>query len=250
MSSYLNWMSSAANALNDYWRSTPQLSPSLTSDRHVTSSQLVQSYHPFYDDNFTTGSSNDYIVLQPLQRMSGTLQLNQAILRTTLLLVDYSQSSGSDVSESESLSDDICHIIKVICCLILVLLNMAQSCATTNLPLFLAYLLALPDPMMAKSLIQKLEPNMFTLHVAIYYVCLQISVLVKECDSSLYLLPPATVVAHVISQMTTDHSDWPEKAKELVEFLKELNTQLGDLMQGKTLQEFDLGKKTTLDIIF
>lgn len=83
---------------------------------------------------------------------------------------------------------------------------------------------------------------MFTLHVAIYYVCLQISVLVKECDSSLYLLPPSTVVAHVISYMTADHSDWPEKAKELLEFLKELNTQLGDLMQGKTLQEFDLGE--------
>lgn len=83
---------------------------------------------------------------------------------------------------------------------------------------------------------------MFTLHVAIYYVCLQISVLVKECDSSLYLLLPSTVVAHVISHMTVDHFDWPEKAKELLEFLKELNTQLGDLMQGKTLQEFDLGE--------
>jgi len=118
---------------------------------------------------------------------------------------------------------------------------MAQSCATTDLSLFLAYLLALPDPMMAKPLIQRLEPNMLTLHVAIYYVCLQISVLVDECDSSLYLLPPATVVAHVISHMTANHSDWPEKAKELFDFLKELNTQLGDLMQGKTLQEFDLG---------
>lgn len=84
---------------------------------------------------------------------------------------------------------------------------------------------------------------MLTLHVAIYYVCLQISVLVNNCDSSLYLLPPATVVAHVTSHMTGDHSDWPDKAKELVEFLKELNTQLGDLMQGRTLQEFDLGKK-------
>lgn len=120
---------------------------------------------------------------------------------------------------------------------------MAWSCATTNLPLFLAYLLALPDPMMAKTLFQRLEPNMLTLHVAIYYVCLQISVLVNNCDSSLYLLPPATVVAHVTSHMTGDHSDWPDKAKELVEFLKELNTQLGDLMQGRTLQEFDLGKK-------
>lgn len=82
---------------------------------------------------------------------------------------------------------------------------------------------------------------MLTLHVAIYYVCLQISVLVTECDTSLYLLPPATVVAQVTSHMSSGHSDWPEKAKELLEFLKELNTQLGDLMQGKTLQEFDLG---------
>lgn len=120
---------------------------------------------------------------------------------------------------------------------------MAQSCATTDLPLFLAYLLTLPDPMMAKPLIQRLEPNMLILHVAIYYVCLQISILVDECDSSLYLLPPATVVAHVTSHMTAEHSDWPEKAKKLFEFLKELHTQLGDLMQGKTLQEFDLGNK-------
>lgn len=84
---------------------------------------------------------------------------------------------------------------------------------------------------------------MLTLHVAIYYVCLQICVLVNKCDSSLYLLPPATVVAHVTAHMTNDHSDWPEKANELFEFLKELNTQLGDLMQAKTLQEFDLGKE-------
>ena len=33
----------------------------------------------------------------------------------------------------------------------------------------------------------------------------------------LYILAPATVVAHVSSQMTTtDHSDWPEKAKQLL----------------------------------
>ena len=113
MSSYLNWMSSAANALNDYWRSTPQLPPSLTSEKHLTSSQLVQSYHPFYNDKLTTVSSNDYTVLQPLERLSGTLQLNQAILRTTLLLDDYSQSSSSDISESESLSDNW-HITKII----------------------------------------------------------------------------------------------------------------------------------------
>lgn len=83
---------------------------------------------------------------------------------------------------------------------------------------------------------------MLTLHAAIYYVCLQISVLLNECDSSLYLLPPATVVARVTSHMSSDHSDWPEKAKELCEYLKELSIQLGDLMQGKTLQEFDLGE--------
>ena len=120
---------------------------------------------------------------------------------------------------------------------------MAQSCAKVNLPLFLAYLLALPDPMKAKLLLQGLEPSMLTLHVAIYYVCLQITILVDKCDSSLYLLPPATIVAHVSSHVTfTDHSDWPEKAKELLEYLKELSTQLCDLMQGKTLQEFDLGE--------
>ena len=105
MSSYLNWMSSAATALNDFWRSTePQLSPSsssssLSEGHHLNSSQLVQSYHPFYDDNLTA-SSNDYIVLRPMDWSSGTVKLNQAILRTTLLLADYSQSCG-DVSESE-----------------------------------------------------------------------------------------------------------------------------------------------------
>lgn len=109
MSSYLNWMSSAANTLNDYWRSAAlQLSPSLTSERHLlTSSQLAQSYHPFYDSNYAAGLSNDYIVLKPLERTSDTLQLNQALLRTTLLLADYSQSCGSDVSDSELISDSI-----------------------------------------------------------------------------------------------------------------------------------------------
>ena len=243
MSSYLNWMSSAAGVLNDYWRSTTsQLSPSLTTEQYVTSSRLTQSYHPFYDDNFTAGSSHDYIVLQPMEQLSGTLQLNQALLRTTLLLADYSQYCGNDFSESELISG-LSYFTNYLLINFIVLLNMAQSCATTNLPLFLAYLLALPDPMLAKPLIQRLEPNMLTLHAAIYYVCLQITVLVKECDSSLYLLPPATVVAHVISHMTTDHSDWPEKAKEMLEFLNELTTQLGDLMQGKTLQEFNLGRK-------
>ena len=103
MSSYLNWMSSAATALNDYWRSTaPQVSPSSpssSSEGHLNSSQLVQLYHPFYDNNFTA-SSNDYIVLRPTDHSSSTLQLHQAILRTTLLLADYSQPCG-DVSESE-----------------------------------------------------------------------------------------------------------------------------------------------------
>lgn len=101
MSSYLNWMSSAATALNDYWRSTaPQMSPSSSSSEGhlLNSSQLVQSYHPFYDNNFTA-SSNDYIMLRPMDHSSSTLQLNQAILRTTLLLADYSQPC--DVSESE-----------------------------------------------------------------------------------------------------------------------------------------------------
>lgn len=244
MSSYLNWMSSAATALNDYWKSTaeqlstsPKLSSSSSEKHSLTSSQLVQSCHPFYDDNLTTSSLRGYVVLQPMERPSGTLQLNQAILRTTLLLSDYSQPS-SDVSESESAV--LCYTHDLLSNF-LVLLSMAQSCATTNLPLFLAYLFTLPDPMMAKILFQRFEPTMFTLHVAIYYVCLQIYVLVNDCDSSLYLLPPATVVGHVTSHMTVDHSDWPEKAKELFEFLKELNTQLGDLMQGKTLQEFDLG---------
>lgn len=114
--SYLNWMSSAAGALNDYWKlttSSRQLSPSLTSERHLLSSpQLIQSYHPFYDDKLTTSLSSDYTALEPMERSPGTLQLNQAILRTTLLLVDYSQCSGSDVSESEWISDGLlCYLL-------------------------------------------------------------------------------------------------------------------------------------------
>ena len=92
---------------------------------------------------------------------SSMLQLNQSILRTTLLLADYSESGG-DINEFACVTN---------CCgLHLVLLNMAQSCAKVNLPSFLAYLVVLPDPMKAKPLLQRLELNMLTLHVAIYYM--------------------------------------------------------------------------------
>ena len=102
MSSYIHWMSSAATALNDYWRSTVPhpSSPLSSSDGHLSTSQLlVQSFHPFYS-NSLTASSNDYTVLRPMVQSSSTLQLNQAILRTTLLLADYSEC-GSDINESE-----------------------------------------------------------------------------------------------------------------------------------------------------
>ena len=101
MSSYIHWMSSAATALNDYWRSTVPhpSSPSSLSNGHLNTSQLVQSFHPFYN-NSLTASSNDYTVLRPIVQPSGTLQLNQAILRTTLLLADYSECGG-DINESE-----------------------------------------------------------------------------------------------------------------------------------------------------
>ena len=133
------------------------------------------------------------------------------------------------------------YLIQMFLCV--VLLRMAESCATTNLPLLLAYLLSLPDPILAKHLLLKLEPNVLTLHVAIYYVCLQLCVLVRDCDSALYLQPPATVVAYVASWMTTyNPSDWPEKVQELVDFLKELSVQLSDLAQGKILQELGLGE--------
>lgn len=114
MLSYLNWMtSSAANVFNDYRPSThQQLSPGglLSSDsRLLTSSRLV---HPFYNEDFTsTPSLDSYLVLKPVDRSSGTLQLNQAILRTSLLLADYSQSSD-DVSKSEwTISDDLISIV-------------------------------------------------------------------------------------------------------------------------------------------
>ncbi|XP_065910966.1 NBAS subunit of NRZ tethering complex-like isoform X2 [Dysidea avara] len=217
VASYLGWMSSAASGLQSYWRATPAtpISPGHAQER----AQLTQSCHPFYDDRLTA-VSDDYTVLKPVS-ISDTYQLNQAVLRTSLLLGDCSQPTG-DVIE--------------------VLLRMAESCATTNLPLLLAYLLTLPDPMLAKHLILKLEPNVLNLHVAIYYICLQLCVLVRNWDSSLYLQPPATVVTYVASWMTTyNPSDWPEKVQELVEFLKELSVQLGDLAQGKILQELGLG---------
>jgi len=117
MLSYLNWMtSSAANVLNDYWSSSTsqQLSPSSSSfDSHpLTSCQLVKSCHPFYSEDFTTAPSSDnYLVLKPVDKSSGKFQLNQAILRTSLLLADHSQSSG-DVNKSEwMISDDLILIV-------------------------------------------------------------------------------------------------------------------------------------------
>lgn len=105
MSSYLNWMSSP-------WRSTTSHpSPSTSSETHpLTSCQLIQSYHPFYNDDFTTPSCDSYVVLKPMERSSGTLQLNQAILRTSLLLADYSHSRD-DVNESEWIENNLCLLL-------------------------------------------------------------------------------------------------------------------------------------------
>ena len=75
---------------------TASASPLSSSD--LNTPLLVQSFHPFY--NSLTASSNNYTVLRPLVQSFSMLQLNRAILRTTLLLADYSESGG-DINESE-----------------------------------------------------------------------------------------------------------------------------------------------------
>jgi len=96
MASYLGWMSSAASGLRSYWHATP--ATPISSGHALERTQLMQSCHPFYD-NHLPAVSDDYTVLKPVS-ISDTYQLNQAILRTSLLLGDCAQPTG-DVIEGQ-----------------------------------------------------------------------------------------------------------------------------------------------------
>jgi len=96
VASYLGWMSSAASGLQSYWHATPATS---TSPGHAQEcAQLMRSYHPFYDEHLPA-MSDDYTMLKPVS-ISDAYQLNQAVLRTSLLLGDCAQPTG-DVIEGQ-----------------------------------------------------------------------------------------------------------------------------------------------------
>jgi len=90
-------MSSASSGLQSYWHAAAPATPTSLGHAHDRA-QLTLSRHPFYDEHLPA-VSDDYTTLKPVA-ISDTYRLNQAVLRTSLLLGDCSQPTG-DVIEGQ-----------------------------------------------------------------------------------------------------------------------------------------------------
>ncbi|XP_037669373.1 neuroblastoma-amplified sequence isoform X2 [Choloepus didactylus] len=122
-----------------------------------------------------------------------------------------------------------------------VLLQLASDALPNDMPLALAYLLALPQVLDANKCFEKQSHSALSLQLAAYYYSLQIYAHLTPCFRDkchpLYRADPKELIKMVTRHVTQyGHGAWPEDVISLTRQLHYYNERLLDLTQAQVLQ--------------